>query len=180
MTAHCDRSGTQRARCRCHWLTTLATLTALAGLAAGCGGVPVYGPPGPGGRLAPAPSPGAGLRQFRQAETGPFARAFQAEAAAFNRDSRKPHIAPAVLGEDAYQVSAALLAWSGALQAVPVPAEYEQAKAGLLQGLTLLQQGYRHIGDGLRYGSPAELGQGRAQVQAGARMVGPLTPAASV
>jgi hypothetical protein len=177
VTAHCDRFDTQRVRSGGPWL---AAAVALAGLAAGCGSVPVYGPPGPGGAPASAPSAGAGLRQFRQAETGPFARAFQAEAATFNRDSRKPHADPAVLGEDAYQVSAALLAWSGALQAAPVPAGYQQAKAALLRGLTLLQQGYRHIGDGLVYGSPAELGQGRAQVQAGARMVGPLTPAVSV
>lgn len=149
-------------------LAAIPVWAALAVLAAGCARVPVYGPPQPG--LAASPSPG--LQLFKQAETGPFARAFQAAAAAFNRDSRNRHITPVALGEDAYQVSDDILAWSQAMSRAPVPPEYRQAKARLLDGLALLRQGYRHIGDGLLSQQAAEITRGRADVRSGDRILG--------
>lgn len=147
----------------------LGQAVALAMLAASCGSVPVYGPPGPGTAASPT---AASLQRFKQAETGPFARAFQAAAATFNRDSRNRHIVPAVLGEDAYQVADDIIAWSQAMSRAPVPPEYRQAKARLLHGLALLRQGYRHIGNGLLYQQAAEIARGRADVRAGNRLLG--------
>lgn len=144
-------------------------VAALALLAAGCSSPPLYGPPEPGQRATGASA--ASLQLFKRAETGPFARAFQADAARFNRDSRDRQLAPAVLGEDAYQVSADIAAWARAMQQAPVPAEYERAKAQLLHGLALLRQGYRHIGGGLLYGDPGQLRQGRADVRAGSAIL---------
>jgi hypothetical protein len=85
-----------------------------------------------------------------------------------------------VLGEDAYQVSTDILAWSQAMRRAPVPAEYQQAKARLLDGLGLLQQGYRHIGNGLLYQEPGQLRQGRADVRAGSRILGGSAGVASL
>jgi hypothetical protein len=144
----------------------------MAVLAAGCGGTPLYGPAQPGTVTSPAARPSVSLQLFKQAETGPSARTFQADAATFNRDSKNPGLPAAVLGEDAYQVSTDILAWSETMRRAPVPAEYQQAKGRLLAGLALLQQGYRHIGDGLLYQEPGQLRQGRADVRAGSRMLG--------
>lgn len=148
-----------------------AALAALTVLAAGCGRTPLYGPPEPGGH-SPAASASAGLQLFKRAETGPFARAFQADAATFNRDSRNQHLPASVLGEDAYQVSADLAAWARAMRRAPVPPEYRHAKAALLHGLALLRRGYRRIGDGLLYGDAGLLRQGRADVRAGSKVLG--------
>ena len=148
---------------------------ALALLAAGCGSPPLYGPPEPG--QPPATPPSASLRLFKQAETGPFARAFQADAATFNRDSRHRQLPSAVLGADAYRVSADIAALARAMQKAPVPAEYERAKAQLLHGLALLRQGYRRIGGGLLYGDPGQLRLGRADVRAGSRILGGVAAA---
>lgn len=141
-------------------------------LAAGCGATPLYGPAQPGAGTSPAVRDSVSLQLFKQAETGPSARTFQADAATFNRDSRNPHLPASVLGEDAYQVSTDILAWSQAMRRAPVPAEYQQAKARLLAGLGLLQQGYRHIGNGLLYQQPGQLSQGRADVRTGSRILG--------
>lgn len=147
----------------------------LALLAAGCSSPPLYGPPEPG--QPPTTPSSASLRLFKQAETGPFARAFQADAATFNRDSRDRRLPPSVLGEDAYQVSGDIAAWARAMQKAPVPAEYERAKAQLLHGLALMRHGYRHIGDGLIYGDPGQLRLGRADVRAGSGILGGVAAA---
>ncbi len=175
MTAYREQAGTRRIPAGC-WFAASALL---AGVTAGCGSAPVYGPPGPGGQ-PPTATASASLRLFEQAETGPLARAFQADAAAFNRDSRDPRVLPAALGTDAYQMADALAAWLTALRGAPVPPEYQQAKGTLLRGLGLLQQGYQQIGDGLTGASPAEIDRGRADVRAGTQLVGPLVPDASV
>lgn len=139
-------------------------------LAAACGSTPLYGPPEP---AQPAHrSASANLQQFRRAETGPLARAFQADAATFNQASHNRQIAPSVLGEDAYRVSSDIQAWLLAMKQAPVPADYRQAKAQLLHGLKLLQRGYRHIGDGLLYNDAAQLSQGRADVRSGSAILG--------
>jgi len=151
---------------------------ALTMTAAGCASASLYGPPARGTAAPHAAS--HRLRLFRQAETGHLARAFQADAAAFNRDSRNRHIPPAVLGEAAYQVSGDIAAWSQAMRRVPVPAEYRQPKARLLRGLDLLRRGYRHIGGGLLYGEPGQLGQGRADVRAGSRILGGVATVTSL
>ncbi len=151
----------------------LAAACAGAGLTAfatGCGATPVYGPAQPGA-AAPGAHATVGLRPFRQAETGPAARTFQADAATFNRDSRNPRLAPAVLAEDAYQLARDIRAWSQAMNQVPLPPPYRQVKARLLTGLGLLRSGYQQIGDGLLYHDAGQLGRGRAQVQAGSRLL---------
>jgi hypothetical protein len=143
----------------------------LAALAAGCAGPPLYGPAEPGTQGTPAASPTVSLQLFERAETGPAARVFQADAAIFNRDSKNPRVPASVLGEEAYQVSADIAAWSGAMSRAPVPPGYQQAKAHLLAGLGLLRLGYRHIGDGLLYGEEGQLRAGRADVRAGSRIL---------
>ncbi len=143
----------------------------LAALAAGCSGAPLYGPAEPGTAGSPSASAAVSLPLFKRAETGPFARAFQADAALFNRDSRNPHVPESVLGEDAYQVSSDIATWAEAMRAAPVPAAYTQAKARLLAGLGLLGRGYRRIGDGLLYGDAGPIRQGRAEVRAGTRIL---------
>jgi hypothetical protein len=154
-------------------LPTLATLTVLA---AGCGQPPLYGPPAPG--APPSPRAPASLQRFRQAETGPLARASRAGIATFERDSRNRRLPPAVLAADAYGVADDLAAWSRDIRRAPVPAGYAAAKHRLLHGLALLRRGYLDIGDGLAAGEPSLIRHGRAEVRAGTRMSG--GPAADV
>jgi len=148
-----------------------AACVLLATLAAGCDSAPLYGPAEPGAAASPSASATLSLQLFKQAETGPFARAFQSDAATFNRDSRNPRVPMSVLGEDAYQVSADIATWSEAMREAPVPPGYGQAKAHLLAGLALLGRGYRRIGDGLLYGELGRLSRGRADVRAGTRIL---------
>ena len=148
-----------------------AVCAALAVLAAGCGGTPLYGPAEPGAAPSPAASASVSLQLFKQAETGPLARVFQSDAAVFNRDSRNPRVPLSVLGEDAYQVSSDIASWAEAMREAPVPGGYEQAKAHLLAALALLGRGYRRIGDGLMYGDVGQLRRGRADVRSGTRIL---------
>lgn len=76
-----------------------------------------------------------------------------------------------MVGEDAYQVSAGIRAWALALRRAPVPAGYRQAKAHLLAGLRLLQQGYRRVGNGLVSQDAGQLQAGRADVRSGSRIL---------
>ncbi|MBO0774862.1 MAG: hypothetical protein J2P34_01000 [Actinobacteria bacterium] len=145
---------------------------ALTALIAGCGAAPLYGPAEPGTHPSPTAAASVSLQRFRQAETGPAARAFQADAARFNRDSKGSRVPQSALGEDAYQVSGDISRWAQAIRRAPVPPAYRRAKARLLHGLALLQQGYRHIGDGLLYQDAGQLSRGRAEVRAGSRMLG--------
>lgn len=144
---------------------------ALAALLAGCANTPLYGPAGPASRPTPAAAASTSLRFFQRAENGAAAQAFRADAAIFNRDSRSGHVAESVVGEDAYQVSADLHVWAVTLGRAPVPPGYRQAKAHLLAGLRLLQQGYHRIGDGLLYQDAGQLQAGRADVRAGSRIL---------
>lgn len=154
-------------------LTALACAgAALTALATGCGSASLYGPAEPGAHPSPTAAASLRLQRFRQAETGPAAKVFQTDAAAFNRDSKDPHVPQSVLGEDAYQVSEAIRIWAQAMRRAPVPPDYRQAKARLLHGLALLQQGYRYIGDGLLYQDASTLSRGRADVRAGSKLLG--------
>ena len=148
---------------------TAAVTAALAVLVTACGGTPLYGPAEPGAAAGTLPS--ISLQLFQRVETGALARACQADTARFSRDSRRRRLPPALLAQDAYRVAGDVTRWWQAMRRTPVPPGYGPAKAGLLQGLSQLQQGWRDIGDGLLYGKPGRISRGRAGVRAGTRIL---------